>query len=139
MENLILKRTYFKDATVGHLFMEDRSNPVWCTIERPWLDNTPFKSCIPEGRYLVEPFSGDRYKEVWQVKDVPNRTAILFHVGNWARNSVGCILPGLSFGYMKDHEVSGQLEKAVMNSGQAILQIKRELGYPSSFNLNITS
>lgn len=135
---LILKRTYFKDATTGILYMEDKDNPVWYTIERPWLGNEVKKSCIPEGNYRVVPHNGTEFKDVWTIKDVPGRSAILFHVGNWVDNSTGCILPGLTSCYMRNPK-SQLLEKAVSNSSQAIIQMKKEIGYPSDFELTIKS
>lgn len=63
------------------------------TVERPWLDNKPNVSCIPTGTYQCKPrwYNGGGYPAV-EVCDVPNRTHILFHVGNTMNDSAGCIL-----------------------------------------------
>ena len=64
------------------------------TIERPWLNNKVNESSIPAGTYQVAPFSGDKYKDVYQILDVPKRTYILFHVANWSHQLQGCIAVG---------------------------------------------
>ena len=65
---------YLESGTLGKLTV----GPWSCyTIERPWKDNQSNVSCIPEGTYKCEPFSGDRFKDVVQILDVPGRTFIL--------------------------------------------------------------
>jgi len=69
------------------------------TLENPWLDNQRNISCIPEGEYKVrlrlarESASRDYLHLL--VQDVPNRDWILFHRGNTAKDTSGCILVGL--------------------------------------------
>ena len=69
------------------------------TLENPWLDNQRNISCIPEGEYKVrlrlarESASRDYLHLL--VQDVPNRDWILFHRGNTAKDTRGCILVGL--------------------------------------------
>lgn len=46
---------------------------------------------------------GDKFPRGWhrgmvEICDVPGRTAVLFHVGNWVSNTLGCSLAGLSYG-----------------------------------------
>jgi len=134
VETLIIERSYFKDATMGLMYVKGRDNPVWNTIERPDLNNQPFESCIPEGEYVVKPYSSDKYPDVWEVQNVKNRSKILFHHGNWALDVKGCIAVGLGCGYM---HLNGNPEKAVYSSKNAIRQIKDVIGYPSNFKLII--
>ena len=63
------------------------------TVERPWLDNQRSVSCIPIGTYECRPRMYHRggYPAI-EVCDVPDRDYILFHIGNYVRNSRGCIL-----------------------------------------------
>ena len=136
MKTLVLNRTYFKDATIGHLFIAGEDNPVWHTIERPDLDNKRNVSCIPEGKYLVKPYSSNKYPDVWEVQDVPNRSKILFHGANWAHQLEGCIAVGLSSGYMK---YGTDILKAVTSSGNAIHEMKKVLQYPNEFTLIVRS
>lgn len=63
------------------------------TVERPWLDNRRSVSCIPAGIYSCRPrrYAKGGYDAV-EVCSVPDRTHILFHRGNRAHDSAGCIL-----------------------------------------------
>ena len=65
------------------------------TVERPWLDNKPFESCIPTGTYDLEWITRPSGKPAIQVMDVPGRTHILLHPGNDVQDVVGCIAPGM--------------------------------------------
>lgn len=133
---LILQRVHFKDATLGFLYPYGLDNPVFSTIERPWAQNKQEISCIPEGLYKVVPYSSEKFKDVWEVTDVYNRTAILIHPANMANQLKGCIAPGLASGYMYDGNIN-QNVKAVTNSQQAIRQLKDLTNYPSEFDLSI--
>lgn len=133
---LVLKRTYYNDATFGQLQIEGKDNPVFFTIENPWLENKQFESCIPEGRYSVVPYSSDKFQDVYEIKNVKGRSNILIHVANWQSQLDGCIAVGSSQGYMLQ---GGELKKAVTSSREALESLKRELSYPTSFQLDITS
>lgn len=47
-----LKRTYYDTHTEGVLTLPDGQEIY--TLERPWLDNEPSVSCIPEGQYIIQ-------------------------------------------------------------------------------------
>lgn len=102
---VILDRNYKKGGTLGKLILP--SGFTICSLERPWLNNKTNVSCIPEGIYhckWIERSASGKYKKVWHVQNVPGRSGILFHVGNYIRHTLGCILPGmrhnnLSVGY----------------------------------------
>ena len=74
----------------GDLILPD--GQVLKTVERPWHDNQPSVSCIPAGIYecAPRPYYRGGYKAV-EVKDVLNRSHILFHRGNTMRDVRGCI------------------------------------------------
>jgi len=82
-------------GTFGTLLIDNI--PVCVTLEETWLDNKKRESCIPAGKYEVRKYSGTKYKNVWQVYGVPDRSAILIHWGNTERNTAGCILVGKYF------------------------------------------
>tara|TARA_A100001201_G_scaffold126138_1_gene110602 strand:- start:413 stop:739 length:327 start_codon:yes stop_codon:yes gene_type:complete len=69
------------------------------TLENPWLDNQRNISCIPAGQYNVRlrlaRESATRDYLHLLVQEVPNRSYILFHIGNTAKDTQGCILVGL--------------------------------------------
>lgn len=85
---------YAPHATMGRLWVGDEQ--FW-TIERPWLGNKPFESCIPEGVYAVRKYSSERFPDVWELQDVPERDYILIHAGNYATDVQGCIAVGTGF------------------------------------------
>jgi hypothetical protein len=107
MENVVnlcrLKRS--EQGTRGMLFCDDFS----ChTLELPWYENKRNISCIPSGDYKVEIRISPKYGEVCWVRNVPNRTFILIHSGNWAGDTSkgykshvnGCILLGQKRGLL---------------------------------------
>lgn len=74
--------------------------PFAVTLELPWKDNIRSISCIPAGTYLCKRYSSKKYKNTFEIKNVPGRTYILIHIGNFKSNSKGCILVGESFDYI---------------------------------------
>jgi len=101
METIILKRISLnRNGTYGvllHEFQPGAFQPFAVTFELQWNDNTRNISCIPKGQYLCERYSSTKYADTFQVKNVPGRSYILFHVGNTQSDSEGCILVGEQF------------------------------------------
>jgi hypothetical protein len=94
----VLTRKYHQGFTEGRLdLFKDSCKLVFtcATIEPPWLNNQKMISCIPEGRYTVERYYSMTFKNSLIITNVPNRSAILFHAGNTAGDSKGCIIVGL--------------------------------------------
>ena len=94
---LLIRDTFSENSVIGELFLNGER--MCDTLENPWLDNQRNISCIPEGEYKVrlrlarESASRDYLHLL--VQDVPNRDWILFHRGNTAKDTSGCILVGL--------------------------------------------
>jgi len=82
--------------TLGELFiLEDGELLYKCkTLELPWRLNQKKVSCIPKGIYNVVPRQSPKYHEHFHVENVPNRDYILFHSGNFTKDTLGCILVG---------------------------------------------
>lgn len=83
--------------TLGNLIVFNNDQPVLVikTLELPWKDNERKISCIPTGTYkAIEHISTKRGWTLW-LQDVPGRTAILVHTGNYTTDILGCILPGI--------------------------------------------
>ena len=79
--------------TTGELLVEG-VHECW-TLEDPWDDNEPFKSCIPPGTYGVVLTLSARFgREMPRLLGVPGRTGILIHPGNTDADTEGCILVG---------------------------------------------
>ncbi len=108
--------------TYGVILYDDK--PLCVTIERPWINNERNISCIPPGTYQCVPHNGGRFRNVWILKDVPNRTAILIHIANRVNEIEGCIAVGLSF-----------YEDGIGSSAVAMNKLRDEL--PETFELEI--
>jgi hypothetical protein len=99
---------YTPAGTLGRLFAGDST---LYTIERPWLSNRAFESCIPQGYYRCERYSSARFPDTWQIVGVPERSLILFHAANFPRNVEGCV--GLGMSQMGDRVAVSNSRKAV--------------------------
>ena len=78
--------------TEGRMFL---GTDLIRTLELPWKENRRRVSCIPKGEYQVIPHNSPKFGKCFWVQDVPGRSEILIHVGNYYRQVLGCILVGL--------------------------------------------
>mgnify|MGYP003668457913 FL=1 len=129
MINLLLIRdTFSKESTIGELFLNGER--LCDTLENPWLDNQRNISCIPEGEYPVRirlpRESATRDYIHLLVKDVKDRDYILFHKGNTAKDTSGCILVGL-----------GSQQDVVNNSRLAMDLLMKEIINLGGENINL--
>ncbi len=134
--NIILDRDIRTDkVTLGKLYDETDTLFLY-TIERPWLDNQQTISCIPSGTYKAERdmyYGGDgvggrQDYACFEVRNVPDRTEIKFHIANYVKNVVGCIGVGIT----RDSSVP-----AVWNSAIAFIKFMDFLDGINEFNLEI--
>lgn len=117
MDRVILKRfAYLPSGTLGMIKCGEQK--FW-TVERPWLDNMAFKSCIPEGEYVMTRRVSPKFGETWHIKDVPERSHILIHAGNYPNDFHGCV--GLGTKLLDDRV-------AVANSRVAVNKFEDLLG-----------
>jgi len=129
MINLLLIRdTFTEESTIGELFINGER--ICDTLERPYFNNQRNISCIPEGEYPVrlrlprESASRDYLHLL--VQDVPDRDWILFHRGNSAKDTSGCILVGL-----------GSQQDFVSNSTLAMDLLIKEVIHLGGENINL--
>ena len=90
-------RTYREQSTIGKAWVElAGSYPIFdfVTLELPWKDNQQNISCIPEGKYTWQKYMSPKHGEVLLIHQVPNRSMIEIHKGNFTTDIEGCILPG---------------------------------------------
>lgn len=130
MKRLILTRDRQPARTFGTLTIG--STRICDTLEPTELMMKPgFYYCVPHG---WEPNSKFFFKETWALigEDVSHQpeigvkhAAVLFHAGNWIRDSKACILPGTK-GLLDD-------EPAVLSSGVAMGKMRKILGNRSFF------
>lgn len=105
MKTIILKRVASTSQGTFGVLMEDVGTldqpvegvPFALTLEPPWKDNLVNISSIPEGTYYCYEYNSPRFGYTYQVEQVPGRTHILFHKGNYTHNTKGCILVGEQF------------------------------------------
>lgn len=96
MTKVVIKRVAENGkGTFGVLLIDNR--PVCCTLELPWVDNKRNASCIPAGKYNATKHNGSKYKNVWAINPVPDRSGILIHAGNTIKDTEGCILVGMKY------------------------------------------
>jgi len=127
--NLLLVRdTFSENSVIGELFLDGER--MCDTLENPWLDNQRNISCIPEGKYKVRlrlpRESATRDYLHLLVEDVENRSYILFHRGNTAKDTRGCILVGL-----------GSQQDFVSNSVLAMDLLIKEIVNLGGENINL--
>jgi hypothetical protein len=119
--------------TFGVLLLES-GVPFAVTLERPWLSNMKGRSCIPPGRYVAKRHVSPKFGETFWLQDVPGRSEILFHKGNLADDTHGCILVGESFNPVGGEDgitasKEGFNEFMRLNAGKESIVITIEGGY----------
>ena len=83
---------FFDEQTIGSLMMDGE---IFCyTLELPWRENRRNISCIPIGDYEVSRRTSEKYGEHFHILDVPDRSYILIHSGNFHNQIRGCVLVG---------------------------------------------
>ena len=125
---LLIRDTFSENSTMGELFLNGER--MCDTLELPYKDNQRSISCIPSGEYKVRMRypreSGTREYLHLLIKEVPNRDYILFHRGNTAKDTRGCILVGL-----------GSQQDIVHNSTLAMDLLLKEIINLGGRNINL--
>ena len=97
----LLSRTLESDKqTTGYFYLYDKEGTQIfraVALELPDRDNETFVSRIPAGTYTVKKRFSKKYQHHYHIKDVPDRTLILIHPGNYYHNTKGCVLLGTKF------------------------------------------
>ena len=92
MKQATLNRIYQRDCTVGLLNYGLSSRA--CTLELPYLSNETNVSCIPAGYYIAKYRKSPSNGDVIELQNVPKRSFIQIHSGNYTSQIAGCILVG---------------------------------------------
>ena len=139
---IVLERfAYSPDGTFG--VMTFPTGEQFYTVERPWLGNKPMESCIPEGLYIlqkryspaVDRSSGGEFDEGWEVTNVPGRTFIMIHPGNWPINFQGCIGVGKEYTVIPDR--SGVPRNGVTRSRDAFRDMMELMETSNAWDIDI--
>lgn len=134
MKNLTLKRTYFPDRTEGKLY--DGDNFLIDILERPWLDDQPDKSCVPETEtdlqqdpYCFWFHDTPKLPRCWNAINMQDgRTGICIHSANLVSEIEGCLATGMQFGQLNN-------QNAILNSVTALNYLREYIGKDSSGKL----
>lgn len=122
-----------KVQTLGELTVFDGDEVIFTckTLELPWKDNKKNISCIPEGNYEVKKRYSERYKHHFHILNVPDRSFILIHSGNYYTHTQGCILVG------ETHtDINADGFRDVTSSRKTIALLNQNL--PDNFEINIS-
>lgn len=118
---VVLTRAYqTPHVTMGMLQIEGLQHDPIFTLENPFR-SPGYDSLIPAGVYTCKPHDGPKYKNVWEVCNVPGHTAILIHGGNTEPETLGCILIGLEAGMLGGRP-------AVKSSQSAVAKLRAFIG-----------
>jgi hypothetical protein len=125
---LVIRETFTEVSIIGNLYLDGE----WLcdTLENPYIDNQRSISCIPAGQYKVrlrtakESATKDYLHLL--VQEVPDRSLILFHSGNTAKDTRGCILVGI-----------GTEQDLVKNSRLAMDLLMKEILNLGGTNINL--
>lgn len=93
---LIIRDEFTEKSTLGKLYLNGEF--YGHTLELAWKDNEKNVSCVPKGVYEARKRSGDesakyKYQHI-EILDVPDRSKILIHIGNYPKSTQGCVLLG---------------------------------------------
>lgn len=125
-------------ATATRGVFEDDDGAFFCfTLEEPWRDadgdgiGDRKVSRIPAGSYTCfRRWSNSRKRDVFEVRGVEGRTAILIHSGNTVADTEGCILLGQREGFLEQ-------EPAVLLSRAAVEALMERFAGTNAFPLDV--
>ena len=148
MTRAVLERDYLSDRTIGCLsYISFGKWYQFSTLELPYKNNQIMVSCVPENdmyddkldeeqnekkhlHYIASRHYSKKAGKTFSIES-PGRTGIIFHAGNTAKDTQGCILIGE---YFEMHRDTGPY---LMNSAKAFELFKKSLDAFSYFELII--
>ena len=100
--DLALRRTsYAADGILSEVSRTDTSERLFRALEHAYQNDEAWEPKLPAGTYTcvcgTHALKNGVPFETFEVIGVPGHSGILFHKGNWNRDSEGCILLGLEF------------------------------------------
>ena len=94
------------------------------SLERGWNNNEKMISCVPKGRYTIKLEWSNRFgANLWELKNVPNRSECKLHSANYWNQLNGCIALGLSL-----RDINGDGEVDATSSRRAMKDFTRAMG-----------
>ena len=127
MQRIYLNRFYDGiDCTLGCI-INALDYPIY-TNELPWKFNRSNESCIPEGVYIMKPYTSSHHGDCFKLIDVEGRSVIRVHSGNKSSDSLGCILVGYSVGNLKG-------KPAVLKSKVCLKKLRKKITGPVELHI----
>jgi hypothetical protein len=105
------------NQTNGVLLVLEDDDPIFAcyTLELPDRGNQRNISRIPDGCYIVKKRTSRKFGEHFHIQDVPDRSYILIHAGNYHTDIRGCVLVGKELKQIgKDKELDTVYSKRTM-------------------------
>lgn len=91
----VLELIRLEEAETGTLgILKIQKKVALFTLEPPDLLNLRGFSSIPAQQYTCKRYRSRSFGETFLITEVPDRSKVLFHWGNWRSNTEGCILLG---------------------------------------------
>jgi hypothetical protein len=116
-------------------------NNFFCyTVEKPWVNNVRYMSCIPPGDYFLEYYDSPKFGPSCiihggTVSKFPDgnfeRYGILIHPANWSSDVTGCIGLGETMTVLNNRA-------AVTNSRKTVAEFLKLINIDEVYDLRIT-
>lgn len=129
----LVRKEHIKDGIFGEMYFGDSQSIMFLTLEHAYEKDGKYRPKVPAGTYLCKkgmhklsdlvPF------ETFELQKVPGHWGILFHVGNYNRDSSGCILIGKGRGFTSTRG------KMIVNSKKAFAEFMAMLKDDEEFTL----
>lgn len=135
-----------KKGTFGTIYSSE-GLPICNSLELPWINNTPFISCVP-GNIVYKMKRAVRHKGkkteriVWELIDVPGgRDRCQLHPANYISQLQGCIAPATYWDMTAGGEVMGCRSGAALDDMEEFLEGREEASIcivnPGHNNFNV--
>lgn len=142
--DLKLKRVFYEaDGIVSNVF-DPQSKHVMTTLEHAYPSGLPeykWLPKVPPGVYTCKrgthALHDGKQFETFEVMGVAGHAGILFHHGNWNRDSEGCILTGDALTEAPDPEDGGHAHDLVTNTNAAFSRFMEAQDGCDSFTLTV--
>lgn len=115
MVTTLTRTTSQEMQTLGDLAVSENGQSLFTckTLELPWKNNQRNVSCIPTGTYQVVKRTSEKYGNHFHLLNVPDRSMILIHSGNYYTQTQGCILVGSGYADINNDKVTDIKESKV--------------------------
>lgn len=127
-----IHRTDKPKCTIGSGYVKYGTKILYSfkTLELPWKNNERQISCIPKGLYTAKKHSSPKFGQSFWLQNVPGRSEILVHPGNYTSQILGCILPG-----DRHSDINGDGITDVTNSKKTMSELYNLM--PDEFEIEI--